>query len=407
MAYDGTIAAITLAGSSLSALSTACVLICFIVYNKTQRSLRHFLVLNLTVSGMIFHNNVGRRAHLTSQPDFINSTAMATSGAIYMRDHKLVEGPACTLNGWLGQISVQATDFSILAISIVTLLVVRQKARLTRVSALKTTLICASTWIMPLISSTTVVAMGEMKPVSGNWCWLSKKRTDLRYGVAHAWRFAIIFITVGIYTYIWWHVSRHFRFMRNVTYGSASRSSRLQSIRSKLNGTSRGDKIPEDENSTELRVGVDRQFRVKSSDEESQISQSALVLDDAVSSTPYAQDRIASPAPNNKVSYHAAVSAKSTPWRATESDEAHNTAAEHMRNNAKQTERDVKRMLLLNGYPIMFVILWIPGLTNRILEASGSTNSSRVLNILQCSTQYVGFANAVTYGLSGIWRAGR
>jgi hypothetical protein len=249
--------------------------------------------------------------------------------------------------------------------------------------------------------------MGEMKPVSGNWCWISKTRTDLRYGVAHAWRFAIIFLTVGIYTYIWWHISRHFRFMRNVSYGSVSRSSRLQSFKSKLNGTSHGDKLPDDENSTELRVGVERQFRVKSSDEESQISQSALVLDDAVSSAPYAHDNVSPPAPNNKVSYHAAVSAKSTRWRATENDEAHVTAAEHMRNNAKQTERDVKRMLLLNGYPIMFVILWIPGLTNRIMEAAGTTNSSRVLAILQCSTQFVGFANAITYGLSGIWRAGK
>lgn len=57
-------------------------------------------------------------------------------------------------------------------------------------------------------------------------------------------------------------------------------------------------------------------------------------------------------------------------------------------------------MLLLNGYPVMYIVLWIPGLTNRILEASGRPSSSEVLAALQCSTQFVGFANAVTYGLN-------
>lgn len=65
-------------------------------------------------------------------------------------------------------------------------------------------------------------------------------------------------------------------------------------------------------------------------------------------------------------------------------------------------------MLLLNAYPIAYVILWIPGILNRILELSGG--ESRVLRILQSSTQYVGLANAVTYGYNegikrqfGVW----
>lgn len=48
----------------------------------------------------------------------------------------------------------------------------------------------------------------------------------------------------------------------------------------------------------------------------------------------------------------------------------------------------------------MYIILWIPGLTNRALEASGQPSSSKVLAALQCSTQFVGFANALTYGLN-------
>lgn len=68
-------------------------------------------------------------------------------------------------------------------------------------------------------------------------------------------------------------------------------------------------------------------------------------------------------------------------------------------------EREIKRMLLLNAYPIMYVILWIPGLVNRFLEASGRTSNAspaerRALAALQASSQFVGLANAVTYGFN-------
>ncbi|KAK0439991.1 uncharacterized protein EV420DRAFT_1228021, partial [Desarmillaria tabescens] len=56
----------------------------------------------------------------------------------------------------------------------------------------------------------------------------------------------------------------------------------------------------------------------------------------------------------------------------------------------------ISKMLLLNAYPIAYIVLWIPGICNRLVEASG--HSSRVLQIMQASTQFVGFANALTYG---------
>jgi hypothetical protein len=394
MAYDATIAAITLAGSALSTLATACVLVCFVVYNKNQRSLRHALVLNLALS------------------DFINSLTNTVSGSIYMRDHELVASAACTFNGWIEQLSVQATDFSILAISIATLLVIRKKARLVQVSGAKTVLICLSAWFIPLITSTTATAMGEMKPVSGNWCWISKSRTDLRYGLTHGWRFAIILITIGIYSYVWWYVSRHFRSLGGL-YGSTWSSRMYKSFGSEHTE----DKRPhETENALEP-ITVSRQFRIKESDIESQASNTALVLDDMPAASPSSNDTLAPPklVPHpepklvpNPLGYRASISAITSPFRShSEADDniEHSPAA-YVRNKARQAERDVKRALLMNGYPIMYVILWIPGLTNRILEATGS-NSSRVLAILQCSTQFIGFANSVTYGLSGIWRAGR
>jgi hypothetical protein len=66
------------------------------------------------------------------------------SGSIYMRDHELKPSRACEFGGWINQLSVSATDFAILAISISTLLVVRQKARLVHVSLLQTLLMVYS-----------------------------------------------------------------------------------------------------------------------------------------------------------------------------------------------------------------------------------------------------------------------
>jgi hypothetical protein len=53
----------------------------------------------------------------------------------------------------------------------------------------------------------------------------------------------------------------------------------------------------------------------------------------------------------------------------------------------------------------MYIILWIPSIANRIIEAMGLTGvSARTLGILQAPAQFVGFANAITYSVNLIWR---
>ena len=56
----------------------------------------------------------------------------------------------------------------------------------------------------------------------------------------------------------------------------------------------------------------------------------------------------------------------------------------------------IQKMLLLNSYPLFYIILWIPGIANRLVEATG--HKSTVMQLMQASTQLVGLANAVTYG---------
>ncbi|POR34816.1 Uncharacterized protein TPAR_05011 [Tolypocladium paradoxum] len=58
----------------------------------------------------------------------------------------------------------------------------------------------------------------------------------------------------------------------------------------------------------------------------------------------------------------------------------------------------LRNMLLMNGYPIAYIILWIPGIVNRLVEST--RGSLRWLAALQSKTQFVGMANALTYGFS-------
>jgi hypothetical protein len=64
--------------------------------------------------------------------------------------------------------------------------------------------------------------------------------------------------------------------------------------------------------------------------------------------------------------------------------------------NLNSEYRKVRKILRMRSYPTLCVILWIPGIANRLVEASGG--SSKVLQLMQASTQFVGLANAVTYG---------
>lgn len=57
-----------------------------------------------------------------------------------------------------------------------------------------------------------------------------------------------------------------------------------------------------------------------------------------------------------------------------------------------EREKQIQKLLLLNAYPIAYVLLWIPGIANRFFELTG--NKSRGLAIAQASTQFVGLANA-------------
>lgn len=257
----------------------------------------------------------------------------------------------------------------------------------------KRLLLCAAVWIMPLISSTTVTALGEMKPVSGNWCWISKTRPDLRYGLAHGWRFLVIFLTICIYVYIYQYLGRHFR--------SLAMSTLFGKDDNLLDGTESSGRTA----MKSSKQGFHDQILLgpyNSGDHDpiscrEQMSNQLVDFGPAKAPGPkpilfeYADES------QNPTSPHP-ISQKGRSPSNTKPTKSYQTGQRNRQTDS--VENEIKRMLLLNGYPIMYILLWIPGLTNRAMEASGKTSSSKILAALQCSTQFVGFANAITYGLN-------
>ncbi|KAE9565673.1 hypothetical protein CGMCC3_g18142, partial [Colletotrichum fructicola] len=115
--------------------------------------------------------------------EFINSANNTVSGIIYIRDRGLRRGTACVLNSVIGQLSVQASDFSILAIAIATLLVVKQKTSMAEGTFLERVSICFCVWLVPIATSVAAAGIGVVGPVSGNWCWITWDRPDLRFAL--------------------------------------------------------------------------------------------------------------------------------------------------------------------------------------------------------------------------------
>ncbi|KAK0654274.1 hypothetical protein DIS24_g5396 [Lasiodiplodia hormozganensis] len=355
MSYDPRVAIPTLVGSALSCFATTCVLLSWMCYGQGKRSFRYALVLNLTFA------------------EWVNSLNNTVSGTIrVMHKGVLTAGGPCTFNGWIGQLSVQAADFSILAIALVTLLTIKLKSYILYASFDKKILICLSIWLVPLATSTTAVAMHQMKPVSGNWCWISSEKTNLRYALGHGWRFAIIIITICIYIYVFIYMRKRLSYLQETSrtysydYGRDLHDmSALSSLPQKgdMKGSSSG---------------------------------GLMVIDEE---NPAAPERTPPPTQAKLLGVNTGLSIITPAPRASTSPlPASGTGSSHRRkqSHSKVVEREIWRMLLLNAYPIMYVVLWLPGIVNRIAEATG--HQWKWLQIMQCSTQYIGLANALTYG---------
>lgn len=222
------------------------------------------------------------------------------------------------------------------------------------VSNVKKILICVSVWIVPVTTGCIALGMGVMMPAGANWCWISSSRTDLRYALTHAWRFAIIFAILCIYGYVYYYTSRHFKSLGSLSsptnHYSVASHARPESTESSVPSPYA---IPEQEevkspttsvinhskhlrNSSWLRLSV-------SSEKDVLQSPKAALTRMETAPPPYTEKDSAGQEPTRRPSL--------TPFGTVTKVET------SKKPQTKRIEREVKRMLLLNAYPIFYVLL--------------------------------------------------
>ncbi|KAI8868921.1 hypothetical protein GQ42DRAFT_124500, partial [Ramicandelaber brevisporus] len=158
-----------LTGSALSFVTTGAVLIVFAYVKYRTRmpfGLRNHLIICLLLA------------------DFINSFNNTISGIKFVSTGSLHTGVRCTINGFVGQWTVQASDFFVLLMAIATYLSLTSSYRW----ACKHTwlqrhinLITTIPWIIGLTTAVIAQVATGYEPVIGNWCWIPV------YPVAYRW----------------------------------------------------------------------------------------------------------------------------------------------------------------------------------------------------------------------------
>ncbi|KAF5561466.1 cyclic amp receptor 2 [Fusarium napiforme] len=408
MTFDihGAISSVTLAGSVMSFLATTSVLVSFAIYRHHIHTFRHMLILEL----MLF--------------EFANNLNNSTSGIWHLKNGELSIGRLCTVNGFIGQFSAQGVDLSILAVAVVTLFTVTRRIYMPAVPMTKRVCICLSICILPLVTSTIPTCMGEMQPVGGNWCWIATSRHDLRYTMAHGWRIFVIFSTVTIYIYIWVYLRRRLGSKVAETRqprgdAPASRKANCLPLKNpRRNGHQEEFELEPFElmqpNTTATKPAM---FPQKSqpppSPRENRFKEINLEFGERTQAGPseahgaFMRHRpTASKSGADLPRLEVAGNLFAEVYTPKQSQHSQNSTLQtnasefHMRPSTDQVELEIQRMLLLNAYPFMYVLLWAPGLINRLMEASGNPNSKTINVALQAPTQFIGLANALTYGFN-------
>ncbi|KAF2715258.1 hypothetical protein K504DRAFT_421848 [Pleomassaria siparia CBS 279.74] len=389
----------TLVGSICSLIAASFIFVCYFIF-PFKPHFRHVLILNLATA------------------DFINALNNTISGIWYTAGGKFRIGSKCTANGFIGQLSVQGTDFAILLIAIVTVIVLKSPQYLPNTSLPSYIFLSLLVWIVPLTTSITGLALNAYGPVSGNWCWIKADRADLRYALTHGWRIGIIFTTIGLYAYLFCYFRQVFSVEQQPSTVSikdhdtehimtAMANPNLFSGNMGLSAVRNSDETDESEGRNSMQAGPFELDSISTKEQEERKRAMEEAVQDMES-----RDLLAAAWATNFSPYN-------RPGRnPTHSDTAYEpnsqtdlnipigdissrapTYATDFASMNRARNKKIQRALLLNAYPIAYVLLWLPGLINRFVEL-GTGESSFVLQVLQSSTQFVGVANAITYGLN-------
>lgn len=270
----------------------------------------------------------------------------------------LTPGNACDLNGWIGQVSVQAADFSVLAIAVVTLLTVNFNTWVINTSLEQQRLVCISVWIIPLITATIALSTNKIAPVTGNWCWISREPLYLRYALGHGWRFLIFAAVIGIYAAVFLNVRRRLLSRKTQSLNPRYSFSMYADSASNINISMTHNELIRGKHTmpTQVREAVTR----------------------------------ANSERNKETGLEAAQEAKQS---------AQSRLGVKPRIRVMQSsnlDHDTRHWLMLSLFPLAYILIWIPGLVNRFMELLGYQVDW--LSALQASTQLTGLVNALVYG---------
>ncbi|KAE9364457.1 hypothetical protein N431DRAFT_519914 [Stipitochalara longipes BDJ] len=387
---DPAVAIPTLVGSVLSMFAGGFIFLCYIVL-PPQKHFRHTLILNLAFA------------------DFFNALNNSTSGIYAFRHGSIPADIACSVNGLIGQWTVQATDFAILFISVATVLTLRKWVYKPNTHWSAKVLVSMGIWAVPTVTSFTGLTLGAYQPGSGNWCWIGSDDRILRYTLGHAWRLVIISTIICLFTYLFIYVHIYFSSMRsidelNALEGDTDRFEERAYKGDDLNGIHVYNEFEISEEPIDVywasTAAEERNTRFFPSHPTNQpqvenerktptalSSQSLSKISNRITeSTPLlTRDLLAlirRPPPSNLT----ITISHTTPLRSA----------------IKAREAHIQKLPLFNAYPVAYIILWIPEILNRFIELTG--HKSRTVAVLQASTQFVGLANALVYGYNErIW----
>mgnify|MGYP004509168237 CR=1 FL=1 len=235
--------------------------------------------------------------------------------------------------------------------------------------------------------------------MSGNWCWIEKQHLRQRYTLNHGWRFAIFVTSLCTYIYVFVYMSRRLRpqglsnpsssIPDDLDYEKIDSRTRDDAV---LAGCSATPRISLDEAAERPDAGQSKKHRRAVSSfsfaRKLQVDTTPnLSHDNDHTTTPQTDDIASSEDTHVLVDLEKGLKEPSITAlpirRATRPD------------TKTKVDREIWKMLLLNMYPVTYLILWLPGIANRIAEGIG--HEVRVLVVLQSSTQFIGLANATVY----------
>ncbi|KIL56902.1 hypothetical protein M378DRAFT_172311 [Amanita muscaria Koide BX008] len=364
MASSMAVTAVTVIGSVLSTIGSGFVLICYSILPLEQH-FRHVLIFNLALS------------------DFLNSLNNTVAGIyILARRRGLDGGRGCTFNGFVGQVTVQATDCAILAIAIATLwVIVRRESSVSAAQwrSWKVAVVSLTIWALPFFTGLLALGMHWYAPASGNWCWIKTNPPYLRYVLTHGWRFLFVLIEVGLYVYLDIHLRRHYNTVSTSLPRDVGRNPRLCDLNAVVDENAL---IHSPSSATSCNPpNLDRIIAIDGCD---------------VGLKPTSSSATLSPSASRNVPSLLAPPNSPSSWSLIRVAGLRSTQKASNANATSPQYQAIQRVLLLNAYPLAYIILWIPGLVNRLIEATGRT--STIAQFFQSSTQFVGLANALTYG---------